>query len=152
MIATNCDRLELYVDGQHFVTGTPDTTGYANLAHPPVIVDLTFTAPVPTELRIDGYLGASLVASVEMTADRSRDRLALAVEDAAIVGDGSDMTRFTFRALDAFDNQRPYPTGDVALTLAGPGDVDRPEPVRVRRLRRRRAAGSSARSPAPRAR
>ena len=123
MIATNCDRLELYVDGQHFVTGTPDTTDYANLVHPPVVVDLTFPAPAPTELRIDGYRGASLVASVQMTADRSRDRLALVVEDATIVGDGSDMTRFTFRALDAFDNQRPYPSGDVALTLAGPATL-----------------------------
>jgi beta-galactosidase len=120
MIATNCDRLELYVDGQHFATGTPDTTDYASLAHPPVIVDLTFNGARPTELRIDGYLGASIVASAEMTTDQTRDRLALVVEDASIVGDGSDMTRFTFRALDAFDNQRPYPAGDVALTLAGP--------------------------------
>jgi beta-galactosidase len=123
MIATNCDRLELSVDGQHLLTGVPDTTDYPSLAHPPVIVDLTFTGPAPTELRIDGYLGASLIASVEMTADRTRDRLALVVEDAAIVGDGTDMTRFTFRALDAFDNQRPYPTGDVSLTLAGPATL-----------------------------
>lgn len=123
MIATNCDRLELYVDNVHSMTGTPDTTDYASLAHPPVIVDLTFTGTPPTELRIDGYVGPSLVASVQMTADRTRDRLALVVEDAAIVGDGSDMTRFTFRALDAFDNQRPYPTGDVALTLAGPATL-----------------------------
>jgi beta-galactosidase len=123
MIATNCDRLELFVDGTPFVTGAPDTTDYPNLAHPPVIVDLTFTAPTPTELRIDGYVGADLVTSVEMTADRSRDRLALVVEDATVVGDGNDMTRFTFRAFDAFDNQRPYPTGDVALTLAGPATL-----------------------------
>ncbi|HEX3830431.1 MAG TPA: glycoside hydrolase family 2 TIM barrel-domain containing protein, partial [Solirubrobacteraceae bacterium] len=123
MIATNCDRLELYADGTHLVTGTPDRTDYASLAHPPVIVDLTFTTPTPAELRIDGYVGADLVASVEMTADRSRDRVALVVEDATIVGDGNDMTRFTFRALDAFDNQRPYTTGDVALTLAGPATL-----------------------------
>ena len=47
----------------------------------------------------------------------------------------SDMTRFRFRALDAFDNQRPYPSGDVALTLAGPATLDRREPVRVCRVR-----------------
>jgi beta-galactosidase len=123
MIATNCDRLELYVDGAHLVTGTPDTTDYASLAHPPVIVDLTFSGTAPTELRMDGYVGADLVASVEMSADSTRDRLALVVEDASLVGDGSDMTRFTFRALDAYGNQRPYPTGDVALTLAGPATL-----------------------------
>jgi beta-galactosidase len=123
MIATNCDSLELYFDGVHHVTGTPDTTDYASLAHPPVIVDLTVTGTAPTELRIDGYVGANLVASVEMSADTTRDRLALTVEDASLVGDGSDMTRFTFRALDAYGNQRPYPTGDVALTLAGPATL-----------------------------
>jgi beta-galactosidase len=123
MIATNCDRLELSVDGQHFVTGTPDTTDYASLAHPPVIVDLTYSGTPQTELRIDGYVGNGLVASVEMSADTTRDRLALVVEDTSIVGDGSDMTRFTFRALDAFDNQRPYPAGNVALTLAGPATL-----------------------------
>ena len=123
MIATNCDRLELYVGGQHFATGAPDTADYASLTHPPVIVDLTFSGTPPTELRIDGYLGAALVASVEMSADPTRDRLALVVEDASIAGDGNDMTRFTFRALDAFGNQRPYPTGDVALTLAGPATL-----------------------------
>jgi beta-galactosidase len=123
MIATNCDRLELYFDGVHHATGSPDTTDYASLAHPPVIVDLTFPGTAPTELRIDGYVGASLVGSVEMSADSTRDRLALVVEDASIVGDGSDMTRFTFRALDAYGNQRPYPTGDVALTLAGPATL-----------------------------
>jgi beta-galactosidase len=123
MIATNCDRLEIYFDGVHQVTGTPDTTDYASLAHPPVIVDLTFTGTAPTEVRIDGFIGADLVASVQMSADSTRDRLALTVEDASIVGDGSDMTRFTFRALDAYGNQRPYPTGDVALTLAGPATL-----------------------------
>ena len=40
---------------------------------------------------------------------------------APIVGDGTDMTRFTFRALDAYGNQRPYPSGDVTLTVTGPG-------------------------------
>ena len=41
MIATNCDRLEIYVGGQHVATGRPDPGRFANLAHPPVFVDLT---------------------------------------------------------------------------------------------------------------
>jgi beta-galactosidase len=123
MIATNCDRLELYADGAHYATGTPDTTDFASLAYAPVMVDLTFSGTPPTELRIDGFRGPNLIASVSMSADTTRDRLALVVEDASIVGDGSDMTRFTFRALDAYNNQRPYPTGDVTLTLAGPAEL-----------------------------
>jgi hypothetical protein len=120
MIATNCDRLELYVGGQHFATGTPDTADFASLAYPPVIFDLTQDGTGLPDLHVDGYLGPTLVGSLDMSCDPTRDRLGLVVEDSSIVGDGSDMTRFTFRAVDAYGNQRPYPTGDVTLTLAGP--------------------------------
>ncbi len=123
MIATNCDRLELYVGGQHFATGMPDTTDFASLAYPPVIVDLTHDGTGLPDLHIDGYRGSTLIGAVDMSADPTRDRLGLVVEDSSIVGDGSDMTRFTFRAVDAYGNQRPYPTGDVMLTLAGPATL-----------------------------
>ena len=45
------------------------------------------------------------------------------MEDQSISGDGTDATRFTFRALDAYGNQRPYPAGDVALALSGPAEL-----------------------------
>ena len=47
-----------------------------------------------------------------------------------IQADGSDATRLTFRALDAYGNQRPYVPGDVTLTLAGPATLvgDNPFP------------------------
>jgi beta-galactosidase len=134
MIATNCDHLELYLSGAFFATGTPDTADFPSLAYPPVFVDMT-VAGLPEllaqlgvpgtlpDLRIDGYVGGQLVGSVSMSADPARDQLSLVVEDASIEGDGSDMTRITFRALDAYGNQRPYPTGDVALTLTGPGTL-----------------------------
>jgi beta-galactosidase len=139
MIATNCDRLELYVGGLYFATGTPDTQDFANLAHPPVFVDLTVVglaelidrlglvtaladALLP-ELRIDGYVGQQLVASVRMSANTTLDRLGLVVDDASIQADGSDMTRIAFRALDAYGNQRPYPSGDVTLATTGPGTL-----------------------------
>jgi beta-galactosidase len=121
MIATNCDRLELYVNGTHFSTGTPDTAEYGSLAYPPVFVDLTVSGTGSPELRIDGYVGSQLLTSLKMSSDTTRDQLALALEDASIQGDGTDATRFTFRSLDAYGNQRPYPSGDVRLALNGPG-------------------------------
>jgi hypothetical protein len=53
----------------------------------------------------------------------------LALEDAR-QGDGTDATRFTFRSLDAYGNQRPYPSGDVTLALNGPATLiaDNPFP------------------------
>jgi beta-galactosidase len=121
MIATNCDRLEIYVGGRHLVTGIPDNREFRHLAHPPVFADLTVDGSGLPELRIDGYLGGRLIASVRMSADTARDRLALTADHGSIRADGTDTTRLTFRALDAYGNQRPHVAGDVSLSLAGPG-------------------------------
>jgi beta-galactosidase len=130
LIATNCDLLELFVDGLPFATGTPNWQDFPNLAHPPVTVDLTLQGTGAPELRIDGYVAGQRVASVLMSSDPTRDQLALTVDDQSIQGDGTDATRFTFRALDAYGNQRPYPAGDVTLSLTGPATLiaDNPFP------------------------
>jgi beta-galactosidase len=124
MIATNLDRLEIYVGGQHVATGTPDRQQFGSLAYPPVFVDLTVTSTSSgtglPELRIDGYLGDRLAATTRMAADTGRDRLSLTADDTAIEADGSDATRITFRAVDAYGNHRPNVTGDVSLSINGP--------------------------------
>jgi beta-galactosidase len=120
MIATNCDRLEIYLGGRHVATGTPDTQRFGSLAHPPVFVDLTVGGTRLPELRMDGYLGDRKVTATLMSADTSRDRLELTADDTTIEADGSDATRITFRAVDAYGNHRPNVTGDVALSITGP--------------------------------
>jgi len=124
MIATNCDSVEVYVGGTYLTTGTPNTQAFPNLAYPPVSVDLSSVdgTGLP-DLRLDGYLGAQLVSSLHMSSDPGQDRLVLSIEDASIQGDGSDATRFTFRDLDAYGNQRPYPSGGVTLALTGPATL-----------------------------
>ncbi|MDQ6744651.1 MAG: hypothetical protein M3Z27_01310 [Actinomycetota bacterium] len=123
MIATNCDRLELYVAGRHFTTGTPDKQDFGNLAYPPVFVNLTVDGRSLPELRVDGYIGQTLVSSLLMSSNPALDQLVLTVEDPTIRDDGVDATRLTFRALDAHGNQRPYPSGDVRLASAGPATL-----------------------------
>jgi beta-galactosidase len=130
MIATNCDRLEIYAGGRHLATGTPDRKSFGHLAYPPVFADLTVAGAARPELRIDGYLGAELAATVLMSADTTRDRLWLAAADRSIEADGSDATQITFRAVDTYGNQRPHVTGLVTLAVAGPGTLigDNPFP------------------------
>jgi beta-galactosidase len=123
MIATNCDRLEIYVAGRHHAAGRPDTRQYGSLAHPPVVVDLTVDGSGRPDLRIDGYVGNRQVATVSMSADTARDRLALSLDDTSLQADGSDATRLTFRALDAYGHQRPFVTGAVTLDLTGPATL-----------------------------
>jgi beta-galactosidase len=125
IIATNCDRLELYLGDAHVGTGIPDLKDFPHLAHPPAQLDLSAVAAsgAQTDLRIDGYVGGELVSSIHLSADRARDRLALVVEDSEIQGDGSDMTRIIFYAVDAYGNQRPDYKGEVTLALDGPATL-----------------------------
>src|SRR5215472_11535900 len=123
MIATNCDRLEIYVGGEHFATGAPDVERFGSLAFPPVIADLTVDGTGLPDLRIDGYAAGRRTTTVLMSADTSRDGLALTADHPAIEADGTDTTRITFRAVDAYGNQRPHVTGDVTLSSAGPGEL-----------------------------
>jgi len=122
MLATNCDRLEIYLDGEHHATATPETATFGNLGHPPAFADLTVAGGALPDLRVDGYTAgdAKPAATLLMTARTSRDRLMLAADDAAITGDGSDATRITFRAADAYGNHRPGTAGDVTLSVSGP--------------------------------
>ena len=72
------------------------------------------------DLRVDGYTGTRLAAGLLMSADTSRDRLRLTADDTTITADGSDATRVTLRATDAYGNHRPNMTGALTLTLTGP--------------------------------
>ena len=47
----------------------------------------------------------------------------MAVDDATIAADGSDVTRAVFRAIDAHGNQRRYGSGVVTLTPLGPATL-----------------------------
>ena len=122
MICSNLEQLEVYVGGAHYATVTPDTDSYGGLPYPPSFADFSGIdgASLP-ELRIDGYLGSEQVATRTFSADTSRDRLAVAADDTELTADGGDETRVEFRAVDAYGNARPYVTGEVQLSVTGPG-------------------------------
>jgi len=111
------------VGGIHVATSAPDTLNYGSLAYPPVIVDLTVDGTGLPELQVNGYRGTQLAATLLMSADPRGDRLQLTADDTTIIADGSDATRITFRAVDAYGNHRPGVTGSVALSLAGPATL-----------------------------
>jgi beta-galactosidase len=120
MFATNCDRLEIFAGGAYLGTATPDRERFGHLAYPPAFIDLTVPGGSLPDLQVDGYVGTKQAAVLLMSADTRRDRLLLTADDTTITADGSDTTPVTFRATDAYGNQRPDVTGEVTLTLTGP--------------------------------
>ena len=120
-IFSNCDRLELFVDGKHHSTLQPDRKDYPNLKYAPFFADLDIDNGGHPELRIDGYAGSRLLLSRSFSSDASKDQFLLDADDQAIAGDGVDATRVVFRVADKFGAPRLFAGGDIRFELTGAG-------------------------------
>ena len=126
MIASNCDRLEIFIGARHVASAQPALGSplYGGLSYPPFLVRLPGHIPAPTpDLLIEGYASGQQVAELRMSASLAGDALGMAVDHATISADGADATRALFRAIDAYGNQRRYASGTVALSLSGPATL-----------------------------
>ncbi|HSZ39093.1 MAG TPA: glycoside hydrolase family 2 TIM barrel-domain containing protein [Trebonia sp.] len=124
MICANLDRLVVWVGGTEHARVMPDVAGYPHLAYPPSFVTFRrVSGKGCPELRIDGYLGDSLVASRSFSADPARDELLVRADDGELIANGVDATRVVFRAVDAYGAPRPYVKGQVGLTVDGPAEL-----------------------------
>ena len=122
-IFSNCDRLELLLDGHKHAVLHPDRAGFAHLKYPPFFADLILDGSGKPELRIDGYVGANLVLSRSFSSDSAKDRLWLQADDKELVGDGSDATRLAFAVVDKFGAPRAFAGGAVRFEIQGPGEI-----------------------------
>ena len=118
---SNCDRLELWVNGKLRASVLPDRENYPNLKHPPFFADLSADGRDKPELRIDGFVGSQRVLSRSFSSDTTQDQLWLKTDDDELVADGSDATRLVCRAADKYGAPRPFVGGVVALQMHGPG-------------------------------
>jgi beta-galactosidase len=118
VIWSNCDRLEVFLDGRHRARAHQRRGSFPHLAHPPFVVDLAVRGR--PELRIDGFVGNRLVGRRNFSPDPTLDRLHCQADDRRLNGDGKDATRVVVRAVDKYGSQRPYVTGRLDFTVTGP--------------------------------
>ena len=120
-IFSNCDRLEIFIDGRRHAVVTADRAGFPHLRYPPFVCDLAADGAAHPELRIDGYVGNKLALSRSFSSDRGQGRLLIKADDDALIADGSDATRLVFMTTDRYGAQRPFNGGEVSFQLTGPG-------------------------------
>jgi beta-galactosidase len=120
-IFSNCQRLELFISGDHHATAWPDKAGFPNLKFPPFFVDLTVHGTFRPELRIDGYVGQKLLLSRSFSADPVQDQFLIRADDTMLIADGSDATRVVFGVVDKFGAPRAFAGGTVDFRVEGPG-------------------------------
>jgi beta-galactosidase len=122
-IFSNCDRLQLFIDGKQFASLQPDRVNYGHLKYPPFFCDLEIENTGAPGLRIDGYGGGALTLSKSFSPDTAKDQFLLEADDRELIGDGSDSTRLVFKVADRFGALRASAGGQVSFTLRGPGVV-----------------------------
>jgi beta-galactosidase len=122
-IFSNCDRLELFVAGQHHSTLTPDVANFPHLKHAPFFSDLELDGSGHPELRIDGYASDRMVLSRSFSSDPATDQFSVAVDDKALVDDGADSTRVIFKVVDRYGADRAFGSGEVRFEINGPGVI-----------------------------
>jgi beta-galactosidase len=130
-IFSNCDRLEISVDGKAFAMAKPDRTGFPHLLYPPFLCNLTVDSIASPELRIDGYIGDMLALSKSFSSDRTKDQFFLGADDRELIGNGSDATRLVFKTVDRFGALRPFTGGKIVFELTGPGVIVGDNPFRL---------------------
>jgi beta-galactosidase len=123
LIFSNCNRIEVFLDGRKHASLKPERDAFPNLRYPPFVADLSVDGTRKPELRIDGYVGNLLSLSRSFSSDSSTDRLSLSADDAVIKADGSDATRVVFGATDKYGASRPFVEGEVKLNIDGPGII-----------------------------
>ena len=123
MIFSNCDRLEVFVNGKLHASLKPDVKTYPNLKHAPFIANLDMDGAGRPELRIDGYVGNKLVLSRKFSSDPVKDKLSFAADDAEIIGDGSDATRLELRVTDEYGSERAFASGIIDFEVSGPAQI-----------------------------
>lgn len=122
-IFSNCERLELFIDGKPHSVLHPDKSTFPNTAYPPFFADLAMNGAEKPELEIRGFVKDSMVLSRSFSSDATKDRIWFEADDAEMQGDGSDATRLAFGVVDKFGAPRPFAGGKLLIDLDGPGEI-----------------------------
>jgi beta-galactosidase len=120
IVFTNCDAVEVRVDGEKRGVFKPDRGTYPHLPHPPVRCESVSLQENWGDLEVVGLLGGKAVVRRCIAGDGIPQKLHLVADDLEIDSDGSDCTRIAFGAVDRYGNFLPFATGVVELEVTGP--------------------------------
>ena len=122
-IFSNCERLDLFIDGKHHATLQPDRPNFPHTKYPPFFTDLSLEGSGKPELRIDGFVGGRRVLSRSFSSDPSKDRLLLTSDGTRLSGDGTDAIRLEFKVADQYGALRLFAGGLMMFKVDGPGAI-----------------------------
>jgi len=124
MIASNCERLKIYLNAKLQAEITPNKKDFGNLKYPPFFADIYHPYELEkNDLRIEGFIGEKLVISKTLSGKSVDAQFHVLPDDAELLGDGIDATRIVLKVTDEFGNPRPFATGAIVMTVEGAGEI-----------------------------
>lgn len=91
--ASNCDQLDVYLDGRSIGSFHPDHTSCPNLLYPPSLLALSWDEAASATLWLDGFVQGKVVIPGTMAGSRKGYRLWIKADDPVIMANGADSTR-----------------------------------------------------------
>ena len=116
-VATNCDKVELFINGKSMGKKTPDQ--YPNLPHPMAV--WRAAAFKPGEIRAVGYLHDTVAATNTRHTPGKPAALTIVPDDTVLVS-GGDMTRVAVLLVDKYGQTVVGAKNAVELTVSGAAD------------------------------
>lgn len=131
-IFTNCDYVELSMDGKHVGRFYPAKDLYPGVPHPPIIIkeaprefgDWGFHWP---DGEFVGYVNNQEVIRKKYCSNPVATRLEGKADDAVLCADEVDATRVVYRVLDQAGNVTPFINEAIRFEIEGPGEVIGPK-------------------------
>ncbi len=125
---SNCDEVELIVNGATLGKRQPLRDEFPHLSHPPFRFEQRPYKFVGDYLAI-GYLHGEKVIEKTLQTPQGLSQLKLVADYDSLIADGADMTRLTVYGLDHNGTVTPYATRAIQFELTGPGVLVGENPV-----------------------
>jgi beta-galactosidase len=123
-VASNCERVELFVNGKSYGKKTPDQ--YPHLSHPLAV--WKSVAFKPGEIKAVGYIRDTIAATHVRRTPCPPVALTITPDDTVLL-DGGDMTRVVVVAIDRYGQTVPAADDTVALSVSGAADFIGENPI-----------------------
>ncbi|HHV62143.1 MAG TPA: beta-galactosidase [Firmicutes bacterium] len=125
LVFSNCEEVEVVIDGESQGIKLPNREAYPSLPHPPFeFRGISFPrGRGRSEIRVIGRIGGVEVTSQTIRLAGPPARLALRVDDESLIADGTDCTRLVFEVQDVNGQRLPYASLPVSFELDGPGEL-----------------------------
>jgi len=119
-VYSNCDQVELFVNGVPQGTKSPDAGSV--LAHPPfTFSSINFSSP--GTLRADGKIGGTVRATHTVMHPATASKILLWSDTDTLIADGTDVARIVVSIVDNNGTVLPQAANMVSVSVTGAGKV-----------------------------